>query len=60
MLFALKDTTVETIDPKEQAEQYVEATCPTCGGDWEPGFVSVEIIFGNGGTNTYMSGTTTQ
>ena len=47
MLFSLKDTTVEAINPKEQDEQYVEATCPTCGGDWEPGFVSVEITFGN-------------
>lgn len=48
MLFTLKDTTVEAIHPKEQDEQYVEATCPTCGGDWEPGLVSVEITFGNG------------
>lgn len=47
MLFSLKDTTVEAINPKEQDEQYGEATCPTCGGDWEPGLVSVEIIFGN-------------
>ena len=53
MLFALKDTTVEAINPKEQDEQYVEATCPTCGGDWEPGFVSVEIIFGNGDHYVY-------
>ena len=53
MLFALKDTTVEAIYPKEQEEQYVEATCPTCGGDWEPGFVSVEITFGNGGQYLY-------
>lgn len=47
MLFTLKDTTVETINPKEQDEEYVEATYPTYGGDWEPGFVSVEITFGN-------------
>lgn len=53
MLFALKDTTVEAIDPKDQDEQYVEATCPTCGGDWEPGLVSVEIIFGNGDHYVY-------
>lgn len=52
MLFSLKDTTVESINPKEQDEQYVEATCPTCGGNWEPGLVSVEIIFGNG--NQYL------
>ena len=48
LLFTLKDITVEAIHPKEQDEQYVEATCPTCGGDWEPGLVSVEITFGNG------------
>lgn len=53
MLFTLKDTTVEAIDPKEQDEQYVEATCPTCGGDWEPGLVSVEITFGNGDLYVY-------
>lgn len=53
MLFTLKDTTVESINPKEQDEQYVEATCPTCGGDWEPGFVSVEITFGNGDNYLY-------
>lgn len=34
MLFALKDTTVEAIYPKEQEEQYVEATCPTRSGSW--------------------------
>lgn len=32
MLFTLKDTTVESINPQEQEEQYVEATCPTCSG----------------------------
>lgn len=53
MLFTLKDTTVETINPKEQDEQYVESTYPTCGGDWEPGFVSVEITFGNGDSYLY-------
>lgn len=53
MLFTLKDTTVEAIYPKEQDEQYVEATCPTCGGDWEPGLVSVEITFGNGDQYVY-------
>lgn len=47
MLFALKDTTVETIYPQEQDEQYVEATCPTCSGSWESGTVSVGITFGN-------------
>jgi hypothetical protein len=53
MLFKLKDTTVEAIHPKEQDEQYIEATCPTCGGDWEPGLVSVEITFGNGDQYLY-------
>ena len=53
MLFTLKDTTVKAIDPKEQDEQYVEATCPTCGSDWEPGLVSVEITFGNGDQYLY-------
>ena len=53
MLFALKDTTVEAIHPKEQEEEYVEAGCPTCGGGWEPGFVSVEITFGNGDQYVY-------
>ena len=53
MLFSLKDTTVEAINPQEQEEQYVEATCPTCGGDWEPGLVSVEITFGNGDQYVY-------
>lgn len=46
-------TTVEAIHPKEQDEQYVEATCPTCDGDWEPGLVSVEITFGNGDQYLY-------
>lgn len=32
MLFKLKDTTVENIDPQKQEEEYVEAGCPTCGG----------------------------
>lgn len=53
MLFTLKDTTVETINPKEQDEQYVESTRPTCGGNWEPGFVSIEITFGNGDSYLY-------
>ena len=53
MLFALKDTTVEAIYPKEQEEQYVEATCPTCSGSWEPGTVSVGITFGNGDRYLY-------
>ena len=53
MLFTLKDTTVENIDPQKQEEEYVEAVCPTCGGGWEPGFVSVEIIFGNGDQYVY-------
>ena len=31
----------------------MEATCPTCGGYWEPSFVSVEITFGNGDSYLY-------
>ena len=38
---------------RETDSQYVEATCPTCGGDWEPGLVSVEITFGNGDQYLY-------
>lgn len=53
MPFSLKDTTVESINPKEQDEQYVETACPTCSGGWEPGFVSIEIIFGNGDHHLY-------
>ena len=53
MLFKLKDTTVENIDPQKQEEEYVEAGCPTCGGYWEPGFISVEVTFGNGDQYVY-------
>ena len=34
-------------------DQYVEATCPTCSGSWEPGTVSVGITFGNGDRYLY-------
>lgn len=53
MLFKLKNTTVEAINPQKQEEEYVEAGCPTCGGYWEPGLVSVEITFGNGDQYVY-------
>lgn len=53
MLFKLKDTTVENIDPQKQEEEYVEAGCPTCDGYWEPGFISVEVTFGNGDQYVY-------
>lgn len=59
MLFKLKDTTVEAIHPKEQDEQYIEATCPTCGGDWNPDWFLLKSP-SETATNTYMSDTMTQ
>ena len=55
MLFQLKDTTVDEITPHDQDGEYVDSgLCPTCwGSEWEDGYVSVKVTFGNGETYTY-------
>lgn len=55
MLFQLKDTTVEEITPHDQDGEYVDSgLCPTCwGSEWEDGYVSVKVTFGNGESYTY-------
>lgn len=55
MLFQLKDTTVEEITPHDQDGEYVDSgLCPTCwGSEWEDGYVSVKVKFGNSETYTY-------
>lgn len=55
MLFQLKDTTVDEITPHDQDGEYDDSgLCPTCwGSEWEDGYVSVKVTFGNGETYTY-------
>ena len=55
MLFQLKDTTVEEMKPYDEDAHIVDSgLCPTCYGyDWEDGYISVLVKFGNSETFTY-------